>query len=84
MSNRCPTIYLDTFGHVVIAWMWLKQAIEAARHEDVENVAERDFYRGKTQACRYFYRYELSKVPERLSLLAAADDTCLTMQDGWF
>ena len=77
-------IYLDTFGHVVIAWMWLKQAIEAARHKDVENAAERDFYRGKIQACRYFYRYELSKVPERLSLLAAADDTCLTMQDGWF
>jgi len=77
-------IYLDTFGHVVIAWMWLKQSIEAARRLDDSNEGDRAFYHGKLQACQYFYRYEFNKVPERLSLLASTDDTCLAMRDEWF
>lgn len=77
-------LYLDTFGHVVIGWMWLKQAIEAVRRIDAASAQDRRFYRGKIQACRYFFRYELNKVPERLALLAAADDTCLAMHDDWF
>lgn len=77
-------IYLDTFGHVVVAWMWLKQATEAALRLETADGADRDFYRGKLRACQYFYRYEFNKVPERLALLAAADDTCLAMDDAWF
>ncbi len=77
-------IYLDTFGHVVIAWQWLRQAIVACVAPADANAQERAFYAGKQQACRYFYRYELAKVSERLALLGAADDTCLTMQDEWF
>ena len=78
------SIYLDTFGHLVIAWMWLKQATIAARALPEANGEEYDFYRGKLQACQYFYRYELAKLPERLALLLAADDTCLDMADQWF
>lgn len=78
------SIYLDTFGHIVIAWIWLMQAVAAAPRTDSGPDAERNFYRGKMQACRYFYRYELNKVPERLSLLSQADDTCMTMDDAWF
>lgn len=77
-------IYLDTFGHVVVAWMWLRQAIIATRALGHANEVDRHFYRGKLQACQYFYRYELSKVPDRLSLLGAADDTCLAMDEHWF
>ena len=78
------SIYLDTFGHIVIAWIWLMQAIAAAPKADAGSAAERNFYRGKLRACRYFYRYELNKVPERLSLLSLADDTCMTMDEAWF
>jgi butyryl-CoA dehydrogenase len=78
------SIYLDTFGHIVIGWMWLMQSIEAAKNIETASVADRDFYQGKLQACQYFYRYELNKVPERLSLLTRADDTCLNMEDRWF
>lgn len=78
------SIYLDTFGHIVIAWMWLKQAEEAARRCDQAAGDDADFYLGKLHACRYFYRYELSKIPERLSLLSAADSTCLEMEESWF
>ncbi len=78
------SIYLDTFGHIVIAWMWLLQAIAAAPKAGVGSVAEQNFYRGKLLACQYFYRYELNKVPERLSLLSQADDTCVSMNEAWF
>ncbi len=77
-------IYLDIFGHVVVAWMWLWQSIEAARRIDAASEADRNFYQGKIQACQYFYRYEMNTVPERLALLTAADDTCLTMDNTWF
>jgi alkylation response protein AidB-like acyl-CoA dehydrogenase len=78
------SIYLDTFGHVTIAWMWLKQSIEAARRLSDASPTDRAFYQGKLRACQYFYRYELNKVPERLALLSSSDDTCLGMQDSWF
>jgi len=62
--------------------LWLAQAIVAARA--APGSPEDDFYRGKQQACRYFFRYELARVPERLHLLAQGDDTCLTMSNAWF
>ncbi|MGH8597642.1 MAG: acyl-CoA dehydrogenase, partial [Gammaproteobacteria bacterium] len=77
-------IFLDTFGHVVIAWMWLRQAIAATRALDRASAPDQAYYRGKLQACRYFYRYELSQVPERCALLGAIDDTCLAMDEQWF
>jgi len=79
------SVYLEAVGHVVIAWMWLEQALVAsvalpkATADD-----ERDFYRGKLQACRYFYRWELPKVTPQLALLADLDTTALDMQDSWF
>jgi butyryl-CoA dehydrogenase len=77
-------IYLDVFGHVVIGWLWLRMAVIATRGAAEARGSEQDFYSGKLQAAQYFFRYELAKVGERLALLAAADDTCLTMQDRWF
>ncbi len=64
--------------------MWLKQASLAAKAVDEATGEERSFYLGKLQACQYFYRYELTKLPERYALLADADDTCLNMADDWF
>jgi alkylation response protein AidB-like acyl-CoA dehydrogenase len=77
-------VYLDTFGHIVIAWVWLQQAIVATRALTSASDSEQHFYRGKLRACQYFYRYVLSQVPERLGLLGAADETCLTMDERWF
>jgi hypothetical protein len=64
--------------------MWLKQSVAATHGLDASGASDNAFYQGKLQACQYFYRYELSKVPERLVLLARCDDTCLGMQDSWF
>jgi len=74
------TVYLEAVGHVVLAWIWLQQALAA-----VASLPEEDsFRRGKLQACRYFYQWELPKVQPQLDLLAALDTTALDMQDAWF
>ncbi|MBI4191853.1 MAG: acyl-CoA dehydrogenase [Betaproteobacteria bacterium] len=82
LSNA--TSYLDLFGHVVIAWMWLRQATAAATR--IQNGAPglRDFYLGKLHTARFFFRHELPRVEHCAKLVAGLDDTCLTMQDTWF
>lgn len=75
------SLYLEAVGHVVVAWTWLEQALVAARRLDD---ADEDFYRGKLQACRYFFNWELSRVDAQLDLLASIDTTTLDMRDAWF
>jgi butyryl-CoA dehydrogenase len=84
LSLANATIYLDTMGHLVVAWLWLQQAIVA--DENMANASEdnRAFYQGKLQACRFFFRYELPKVTTQASLLKRLDDTCLKMPDVSF
>ncbi|HEX5638859.1 MAG TPA: acyl-CoA dehydrogenase [Burkholderiaceae bacterium] len=75
------TAYLEAFGHVVMAWIWLDQSLAATRNFRAD---DGDFYRGKWQACRYFFVHELPKVDAWLDLVAALDTTTLDMQDAWF
>ena len=75
MANS--VVYLEAFGHIVVAWMWLEQLLAA-------NGRSGDFYDGKRQAARYFFRYELPKTAPQLDLLASLDRTTLEMRDSWF
>ena len=75
LSNA--TVYLEAAGHVVIAWIWLQQYLVAAGKEG-------DFYQGKRQATRYFFRFELPKTGPQFDLLASLDRTTLEMEDAWF
>ncbi len=70
------SLYLEAFGHLVVGWIWLEQAL-AADGDD-------DFHRGKRHACQYFLRWEIPGVDARLDLLASLDTTTLAMQDAWF
>jgi butyryl-CoA dehydrogenase len=76
------TIYLDSLGHVVVAWRWLAQALAAARAGN--GTADHDFYAGKIAACRFFFRYELPHITRKLALLRSLDDTALTIPDSGF
>jgi hypothetical protein len=80
------SVYLEAVGHIVVAWIWLQQALLAVGHDGSDGHESRDaaFYRGKLQACRYFFRWELPKVRQQLDLLASIDTTTLDMQDAWF
>ena len=75
MANSA--IYLEAFGHLVIAWMWLEQFLVAQGRDG-------DFYAGKCQAARYFFRYELPRTAPQLDLLESLDRTTLDMRDDWF
>jgi hypothetical protein len=39
---------------------------------------------GKLAAARFFFRYELPKVPAWLKVVETRDDTCRSMNDAWF
>jgi butyryl-CoA dehydrogenase len=77
------TIYLDMMGHVVVAWMWLRQAVAAKRRLGLPD-PDRDFLEGKLAACRYFFAYELPKTRMQRALLDRLDDTTLKMRPEWF
>ncbi len=79
LANATP--YLEAFGHVVLAWIWLEQSLAASRHYGHDG---NDFYHGKWQACRYFFLYELPKVDAMLELVESLDATTLEMKDSWF
>ena len=72
-------LFLEAFGHTVIAWIWLRQALAAQRGLTNSIAADADFYRGKLAACRWFYRWELPKTRQWHELLRSLDDTTLTM-----
>lgn len=78
------SLYLEAFGHAVVAWIWLEQALLSVGKSESSAVQDRDFYRGKLQACRYFFNWELPKVYQQLDLLESIDTTTLDMQDAWF
>jgi alkylation response protein AidB-like acyl-CoA dehydrogenase len=71
------SVYLEAFGHIVMAWIWLEQAW--ATHGK-----EGDFYEGKRSAARYFFLWELPKVHAQMDLLASLDRTTLDIQDAYF
>lgn len=71
------SIYLEAVGHVVVAWIWLEQFLAAGDSQG-------DFYDGKRQAARYFFRYELPATRAQFDLLASLDRTTLDMSGDWF
>ncbi|GAA6140341.1 acyl-CoA dehydrogenase [Hydrogenophaga sp. 5NK40-0174] len=78
-------LFLEAFGHAVLAWTWLRQAVVATRGLAANPSSDNDaFYRGKLQACQWFFRWELPKTQEQLALLRTLDDTTAAMQDDWF
>jgi len=77
--------YLSMFGHVVIGWLWLKQATLASKALDGDlHDDEKAFYRGKIQTMQYFYRYELPEINLSANTLKALDDTTYEMKAEWF
>ncbi|MBI6703580.1 acyl-CoA dehydrogenase [Pseudomonas viridiflava] len=77
-------LYLKAFGHTVIGWRWLEQAIRAEEGLSRGNAADLDFYKGKLQAARYFLTWEVPACHHELAILQARDDVCLSMQNEWF
>ena len=72
------TLYLDTLGHLVIGWMWLKQALAANAATPEDSTPDSAFYTGKLAACQFFFRREIPKVHAQSDLLERLDDTSIS------
>jgi butyryl-CoA dehydrogenase len=76
LANATP--YLQAFGHVVLAWVWLDVALAAWRLDPAAAPApdaragadEEVFLAGKRAAMRYFFAYELPKIDAWLAVVA--------------
>lgn len=79
------TIYLDVFGKITAAWMWLRQASVAHRAlADCSNEVDGDYYRGKLQAARYYFQWDLPGAAAQIALLRSVDTVPFDMQESWF
>jgi alkylation response protein AidB-like acyl-CoA dehydrogenase len=73
LANATP--YLQAFGHVVLAWLWLDVALAArgSRHEA-----------GKLAAMRYFFAYELPRIDAWLAPVARREALLRTLDESCF
>jgi alkylation response protein AidB-like acyl-CoA dehydrogenase len=76
--------YMLMLGHLVIGWFWLQSALIAVRALTSASAADKAFYEGKLQACRFFFATELPQIELAARLVAEADDSAFAMQDEWF
>lgn len=77
------SIYLETFGRTVVAWIWLRQALAATTAHKAGRCSA-DFLAGKLAACRWFFDCELPQNAAQHALLRRLDDNALAMQEEWF
>lgn len=86
LANATP--FLQAFGHVVLAWVWLSIACTATTASTAATAesshAEQDFLQGKLAACEYFFRYELPKIDAWLGVVSSRDMTCARANANWF
>ena len=75
--------YLDLAGHVVVAWIWLGQALVALRRLDSASGEDRDFYRGKLAAADWFFAWELPKTAHWATLVEDSDPTVAGTRPEW-
>jgi alkylation response protein AidB-like acyl-CoA dehydrogenase len=76
LPNAVP--YMQAFGHVVLAWVWLDVTMTA------QAISESSFKQGKLAACDFFFHYELPKIGAWLQVVSQQDMTCANMQADWF
>ena len=75
LANAVP--YMQAFGHVVLAWIWLDVAIAALRGSAAASV-------GVLGATNYFYHYELPRINAWLQVVENRDMTCATLPEEAF
>ncbi len=79
LANAVP--YMQAFGHVVLAWIWLDVAVVALRDAVTAGSAAGIGVLGATD---YFYRYELPKINAWLQVVEHRDMTCATLPEEAF
>jgi butyryl-CoA dehydrogenase len=75
LANATP--YLQAFGHVVLAWIWLDVALAVATRPG-HGLAP-----GKLAALRYFFAYELPKIDAWLAVVARREPLVRELDPAW-
>lgn len=81
--------YLDSFGGLVIGWLWLAQAAKAQSllsngQSGAKVTYSEAFLQGKVQACNFYMNTELPRLAAQLTHFNSFDDSALSMQESWF
>ena len=79
LANAVP--YMQAFGHVVLAWMWLDVACSVLAADATLSVAANA---GRMGATRYFFHYELPKIGAWLAVVRTRDATCAALAEDAF
>jgi len=79
LPNAVP--YMQAFGHMVLAWVWL-DVVLAALDKDVAQADAAT--QGRVGAARYFFRYELPKIDAWLAVVETRDTTCADLPEEAF
>ena len=66
---------MQAFGHMVLAWMWLELLLVPGQGPAAE---------GRRRAARYFFHYELPKIPAWLRVVETRDLTCADTPEDAF
>lgn len=77
LANAVP--YMQAFGHLVLAWTWLDVSLALPRAS-----ARTPVHEGKLRAMRYFFHYELPRIPAWLRVVETRDPTCADMPEEAF
>lgn len=75
LANAVP--YLQAFGHLVLAWIWLDVS---ASCRGTQSPAQT----GRQAAAKYFYHYELPKIDAWLQVVSNRDMTCANLPEEAF
>ncbi len=79
LINAVP--YMQAFGHVVLAWLWLDVA---QRSLEADGAAAQPATAGRVGAADYFFHYELPKIGAWLNVVEKRDATCIAMPEEAF
>ncbi|MBV8248845.1 MAG: acyl-CoA dehydrogenase [Comamonas sp.] len=79
LANAVP--YMQAFGHVVLAWIWLDVALALLAKDDELAIAA---HRGGMAAMRYFFHYELPRIGAWLQVVKSRDMTCALLEEEAF
>ncbi len=81
LANATP--YLQAFGHLVLAWIWLEVGL-AAQEARGKSTRSESLMQGKLAAMRYFYAYELPRIDAWLGVVARREPLVREMREEWF
>ncbi len=71
LANAVP--YMQGFGHMVLAWIWLDVAMAALKLDAAQS---KPSTQGLLAATRFFYHYELPKIAAWYNVVESRDMTC--------